>query len=257
MKYILLIYGAECDWTEEEREACMAESMDGCDRLAAQGKYVASAPLQSVTTAVTVRVRDGRPMVTDGPFAETTEQLGGFYVLDLADLDEAIDVAAGLPPATKGTVEVRPLFALDGLPPSRPFPAGPADGSESLRPYMLLCYDDEAAWRSAGPGALQAGMAEAAAIARELGEAGRYLSASPLGTSETATCVRVRGGKRLITDGPFAETNEVLGGHYVILAEGPEEAARVAARHPGARLGAVEVRPLFDVSSVRRSAAIS
>jgi hypothetical protein len=115
---------------------------------------------------------------------------------------------------------------------------------------MLLCYDDEAAWRAAGPEALREAMAEAAALARQLSDAGQYVSASPLHPAETATCVRVRDGKRVITDGPFAETHEVLGGYYVILAETRDAAARMAARHPGARLGAVEVRPLFDLSGL-------
>src|SRR4051794_15455063 len=207
MKYMLLIYGAEDGWTGDERRACMVASSGVCDELAAQGKYLAAAPLQSVTTAASVRVRDGRTLVTDGPFAETTEQLGGFYVLDLAHLDEAIAVAARLPPAAKGTAEIRPLFALDGLPPERPLPA--ATGEGSFTPFMLLCYDDEAAWEAAGPEALGEARAEAAALARRLSDEGRYLSASPLHPVATATCVRVRGGRRVITDGPFAETHEV------------------------------------------------
>src|SRR5213595_1456813 len=96
---MLLIYGAEGSWTEDERRDCMIESLGICDRLAAQGKFLGASPLQSVTTAASVRVRDGRTLVTDGPFAETTEQLGGYYLLDLADLDEAIAVAA---PAARG-----------------------------------------------------------------------------------------------------------------------------------------------------------
>src|SRR5262249_8419826 len=109
MKYMLLIHGAEDAWTEDSRRACMVESLSICNELAAQGKFLDASPLQSVRTAASVRLRDGRTLVTDGPFAETTEQLGGYYVLDLADLDEAIAVAARLPPATKGTVEIRPL----------------------------------------------------------------------------------------------------------------------------------------------------
>jgi hypothetical protein len=255
MKYMLLMYGTESRWTEEERKACMVESMGVCDQLAAQDKYVESSPLQSVTTAATVRVRDGQTLVTDGPFAETTEQLGGYYVLELAHLDEAIAVACKLPPVTKGTVEIRQLLPLDGLPPARTLPADAGEGSRS--PFMLLCYDDEAAWRAAGPDALREALAEAAALARDLNDAGRYVSASPLHSAETATCVRVRGGRRTITDGPFAETHEVLGGYYVILADSRDAAVRVAARHPGARLGAVEVRPLFDLSGLRRSTPIS
>lgn len=109
---MLLIYGAENSWTEEERKECMVESMGICDELAAEGKYVASSPLHSVTTATSVRVRDGKRQVTDGPFAETTEQLGGYYIIDVPNLDEAIAIASRIPPAKKGTVEIRPLFPL-------------------------------------------------------------------------------------------------------------------------------------------------
>jgi hypothetical protein len=251
MKYMMLIYGAEAAWTEGERKACMVESLGICDALAARGKFLDASPLQPVRTAASVRVRDGRALVTDGPFAETTEQLGGYYVLDLADLDEAIAVAASLPPAAKGTVEVRPLVDLDGLPPGRPLPAAGGEGART--PFLLLCYDDEVAWEAAGPQALAEARAEAAALARRLADEGRYLSASPLHPSATATCVRVREGRRVITDGPFTETNEVLGGYYLILAEDRAAALRIAARHPGARVGAVEVRPLFDLSGLRKS----
>ncbi len=264
MKYMLLIYGAEGGWTEDERRACMVESLGICDKLASQGKFLDASPLQSVKTAATVRVRDGRTLITDGPFAETTEQLGGYYVLDLADLDEAIAVAARLPPAAKGTVEIRPLVELEGLPPGRRQAGGtggtPVPGQDrrdagptGRTPFLLLCYDDEAAWEAAGPEALAGTQAEAAALARRLADEGRYLSASPLHPSATATCVRVRDGRRVITDGPFAETHEVLGGYYLVLAEDRAAALRIAARHPGVRLGAVEVRPLFDLSGLRKS----
>ena len=251
MKYMLLIYGAEEAWTEDERKACMIESLDICHELAAQGKFLGASPLQSVRTAASVRVREGQTLVTDGPFAETAEQLGGYYVLDLADLDEAVAVAARLPPASRGTVEIRPLAALDGLPPERPLPTTPIRGSRT--PFLLLCYDEEAAWDAAGPRALAEALAEAAALARRLSDEGRYLSAAPLHRAATATCVRVRDGRRMITDGPFAETHEVLGGYYLILAEDRATATRLAAQHPGARVGAVEVRPLFDLSGLRKS----
>jgi hypothetical protein len=249
MKYMLLVYGAENAWTDQERTACMVESLAICDELAARGKFIDASPLELVKAAATVRVRDGRPLVTEGPFAETTEQLGGYYLLDVADLDEAIAVAGRLPPASKGTVEIRPLFDLDGLPPARPRPAG--SDPRAGRPYLLLCYDDEAAWQALGQEALRGAMAEAAGLARQLSDAGRYLLASPLHPAGTATCVRVRDGKRVITDGPFAETHEVLGGFYLILARSRDEAVQAAARHPGARITAVEVRPLFDMSGLR------
>ncbi|MEZ6040350.1 MAG: YciI family protein [Planctomycetaceae bacterium] len=116
MKYMLLIYGSENCWTEDERTECMIESMGICDELEKQGKYIASSPLHSVTTATSVRVRNDKRQITDGPFAETTEQLGGYYVIDVNHLDEAIAIAARLPPAKKGTVEIRPLFPLPEIP---------------------------------------------------------------------------------------------------------------------------------------------
>ncbi|QDU90729.1 YCII-related domain protein [Pirellulimonas nuda] len=116
MKYMLLIYSSEDCYTPEERSACMEESTAICHELAARGQWIASSPLHPVATATSVRVRSGKRMVTDGPFAETTEQLGGYYIIDVANLDEAIAIAARLPPATKGTVEVRPIFELPNLP---------------------------------------------------------------------------------------------------------------------------------------------
>lgn len=248
MKYMLLIYGDEGRWTGEERTACMVESLALSAELAARGQFIDASPLESVTTAVTVRSRDGQTLVTDGPYAETTEQLGGYYVLDLANLDEAIAVAARIPAVTKGAVEIRPLLALDGGPPARPVTAA---SGQPLKPFLLLCYDDEAAWQAIGPEALQAAMSEATALCRQLDDSGAYLSASPLHPGVTATCVRVRDSRRIITDGPFAETHEVLGGYYLILAESRDAAVRVAARHPGARIASVEVRPVYDMTPLR------
>lgn len=112
MKYMLLIYGAESSWTEAERKDCMIESMGISEELEKKGKLIASSPLHSVSTATSVRVQDGKKQITDGPFAETIEQLGGYYIIDVDHLDEAIAIAARLPPAKKGTVEIRPLFPL-------------------------------------------------------------------------------------------------------------------------------------------------
>ena len=252
MKYMMLIYGIESRWTEDERKACMIESMKVGDQLAAQGKYLASAPLQSVTTAKTIRVRDGRAMITDGPYAETTEYLGGFYLLDLADLDEAIAVACRLPPVTKGTVEIRPLFTLEGIPPAKPLPI-----NSSATPFMLMCCPDEALWNAAGTAEQDQAKAEAVAFAQRLNDNGQFVDASPLHPPATATCVRVRDGKRVITDGPYAETHEVLGGYYLILADSCAAALQIAAQQSGARFGAVEVRPLFDLSDVRKAVANS
>ncbi|MFO0866017.1 MAG: YciI family protein [Gemmataceae bacterium] len=248
MKYMLLIHGPEDAWTEDERTECMLDSLKICDELAAKDKLLDVSPLLSVKTAATVRVRQGRVLVTDGPFAETTEHLGGYYIVDLPDLDEAIAIASRLPPVTKGVVEIRPLAEMPGLPESRRVP-----DCDARKPFLLLCYDDESAWEKAGSDALDAARAEAAELAQRLAQEDRYISASPLHSSATATCVRVRNGKRVITDGPFAETHEVLGGFYLIMAEDRDVALRFAAQHSGARLGSVEVRQLFDLTPLRRS----
>jgi hypothetical protein len=116
MKYMLLIYMNEGAMNAEEREACFGESTRQCHDLAAQGKFIAASPLHPVASATSVRVRNGQRLVTGGPFAETHEQLGGFYLIDAKDLDDAIAIAAKIPPAAKGTVEIRPVFELPGLP---------------------------------------------------------------------------------------------------------------------------------------------
>jgi len=116
MKYMLLIYGAENAWTEAEREACYQESTALTQRLHEDGKFLAASPLHPISTATSVRVRDGKRLITDGPFAETREQLGGYFLIEARDLDEALDIAGRIPGARKGTVEVRPVIELPGLP---------------------------------------------------------------------------------------------------------------------------------------------
>jgi hypothetical protein len=113
---MLLIYTDEKAWTEDDREHCYAESTQLTHELNARGQYLGASPLQPVATAASVRVRDGKRLVTDGPFAETREQLGGFFLIEAKDLNEAISIAARIPGARKGTVEVRPVVELSGLP---------------------------------------------------------------------------------------------------------------------------------------------
>jgi hypothetical protein len=116
MKYMLLIYMAENAMNPSEREQCYEESTRLCHDLSAKGQFLAASPLQSVATATSVRVREGKRLVTDGPFAETREQLGGYYLIDARDLDEALGIAARIPGAKKGTVEIRPVMDITGLP---------------------------------------------------------------------------------------------------------------------------------------------
>lgn len=117
MKYMLLTYSDENAWTESEQEVCYAESVQLTQQLKANGQYLDASPLHPVSTATSVRVRSGKQLVTDGPFAETHEQLGGYFLINARDLNEAINIAGRIPAARKGTVEIRPILELTGLPP--------------------------------------------------------------------------------------------------------------------------------------------
>ncbi|MBD2082495.1 YciI family protein [Leptolyngbya sp. FACHB-17] len=116
MKYVLLIYLEEHVMSEAEREQCYTDSAQLARQLDSKGQYLSTAPLHPVATATSVRVRAGKSFVTDGPFAETREQLGGFFLIDAPDLDEAIAIANQIPAAKVGTVEIRPVVEVAGLP---------------------------------------------------------------------------------------------------------------------------------------------
>ena len=116
MKYLLLIYMAEDAMTGPEREQCYKDSTQLTHDLHAHGQFLGANPLQPVATATSVRVREGKRLVTDGPFAETREQLGGYFLIDAKDLDAAISIAGKIPGARKGTVEIRPVIEIPGLP---------------------------------------------------------------------------------------------------------------------------------------------
>jgi hypothetical protein len=115
MKYILLIHHdekASDKLSETERQQILGEYREFTRQIKSSSHYLASAPLHPTSEARSVRVRNGKPLVTDGPFAETREQLGGYFLIDAKDLDEAIGIAARIPTARRGTVEVRPVIEV-------------------------------------------------------------------------------------------------------------------------------------------------
>jgi len=118
MQYVLLIYGSEAESKkapEEVRTRIFGEYMAYTGELKGSGKQLGGAPLESVTTATTLRVKDGKVLRTDGPFAETREQLGGFYLIEAKDLDEAVSIGAKCPGAKYGCIEVRPVMQIPGM----------------------------------------------------------------------------------------------------------------------------------------------
>jgi hypothetical protein len=116
MRYALLIYANEQEWaaqSEEQAQAVNQEYLAFTKDIIDRGLMKGGEALQATATATTVRVRDGDTLTTDGPFAETKDQLGGFYLVDCKDLDEAIELAARIPDARRGSIEIRPVMDVD------------------------------------------------------------------------------------------------------------------------------------------------
>ena len=119
MKFPLIVHHDEAAFNKiekEKRQQMLAESVELTHQLHATGQYVHASPLQPAATAVMVRVREGKPLVTDGPFIETREQIAGYFLIHARDLNEAVAIAGRIPGARIGTVEVRPVIEIAGLP---------------------------------------------------------------------------------------------------------------------------------------------
>ena len=223
--------------------------------------------LQPAGAASTVRVRAGELSVTDGPFAETKEQIAGYDVIECVDLDEAIELASRLP-VRFGSIEIRPFVEGDEALPRLPLavagwadsmnrgsvrpiptptastaPAGGQEGSPGEK-YMLLICVDEAVELSAEEIA-ESDRRMSAWLEDTIGR-GVNLHGGRLQPVSTATTVRAREGQMLVTDGPFAETKEQVAGYDVIECANLGEAVEIASRHPVAQFGSVEVRPFVD-----------
>ena len=116
MKYMLLVYLDEQALSESERQQCYVKSAELAQEIHEKGQYLDASPLHPTSTATSIRVREGKRLVTDGPFAETREQLGGYYLIDAKSVDDAIAIAEKIPAACWGTIEVRPVMEIAGLP---------------------------------------------------------------------------------------------------------------------------------------------
>jgi hypothetical protein len=124
------------------------------------------------------------------------------------------------------------------------------EGKENLVKFILLVHHDEEAFRKRSEAERQQMLQESVQLANQLHSNGQYLSAAPLHPTSETTCVRIRDGIRLVTDGPFAETREQLGGYFLIDAKDFDEATNIAAQIPGARIGTVEIRPVTEVEGL-------
>lgn len=251
MKYMFLIHGKETGWTEPERESCMVESMEICRELERMGKWITSSPLLPVSTAQTVHASAGKRWVTSGPFAETAEQLGGFYILDFEDLDEAISVASRLPPASKGTVEIRPMHDHPRSREDRFECLESLDGNEKAYLIMLYAPSAVSTMDDFNPSTAMASAASVLlAISEKVGPE-RWIGDGVLHSPEVATCVRIRDQRRIVSDGTSEPDDEPLMGFSVILAASIEDAVAVLTETQESWEGPMEVRALFDLSPLK------
>ena len=189
------------------------------------------------TAARTVRVRDSQPLVTDGPFTEAKEWIAGFDLVECADLDEAIEVAARAPVSWFKTIEIRPFAGGPWLDEKASAFGRCEDGAAS--PYVLAVW---AGGTAAVPSGDQAVTREAEAWRQDLQARGLHVLGGALEGTDTATTLRVRDGKTLLGDGPFVKTGEFIAGINVVSCADREQAIQLAAVHPAARYHAIEVR---------------
>jgi hypothetical protein len=240
MRYMLLIYSDESQailYGTPEWDQLMVDYRAFTAEAQRRGTFIAGDPLQSVETATTLRLQDGKTAVLDGPFAETREQLGGYYLLDCKDKAEALELAEMIPTARYGSVEVRPMagFETRYLEPER------------RTRYLLMFYGVEANYLPADDPGVVAGRVGHKRFSEALIERGEFIGGDALGLTKEATTVRVREGKVLHSDGPFAETREQLGGFYILNARDLDRMLELATRFPLGEDGSIEIRPLLDV----------
>jgi hypothetical protein len=248
MKYLLFVC-SDGNITREESEEMEARIGTWLEHNTASGARKYGHALQSPETAKTVRSRGGETLVSDGPFVESKEYVAGFDLIEAADLDEAIAIAAAHPLAHFHTVEVRPFMEMPVDPQEFPYfektaelpPAARLDSvpAGKRRHVLFMCAngiaepDDEEAQV----------LIDAHAWAKEVCDRGVQIFGSPLAHPDTATTVRVRDGETLLSDGPFTEAKEFIAGLDIIDTDTEQEAIELAARHPLARYHLVEVRP--------------
>ena len=246
MKY-LMIHAVDHDVTPNDPTCASPEALDAwVQEMLARGVLLDGARLRPVSDATTVRAHGGTPVVTDGPFAETKEQVAGYDVIDCPDLDAAVAVAAAHPTTHVGSIEVRAF--VEGM----PDPVVPEQVPEGrLRYLMLVCADmrggperDEVpSPELADPPPAEDERDEVDDWVDSLGT--RRLYGWPLESPDEAVTVRRRDGAVLTTDGPFAETKEQIAGYDLLECADLDEALAAAASHPVAGGGVIEVRPLW------------
>ena len=237
MHYLTLLYDDEAN-TNEFGTPEFEQEMAGYIRFGeiAGDAIVAGEALEPAATAHTVRRSPDGPTITAGPYAEVTEVLGGFYVLEAASLDDAIELARQIPPVHTGAIEIRPMVQW--------IDATPDAVAEGSRRWLCTIHGPETAADDPNDPA----WADAAEAHHRFGEtaSSALLAGGALHPTASATTVRLRDGELLVSDGPFAEATEVVGGLY-LLAGDESSVMALAAQIPTNDGGAVEVRPIMEL----------
>jgi len=232
MRY-MLIHAADPDLASEWDDKAEASFSSWIEETISSGVNLQGSRLRSTADATTIKIRDGELIITDGPYAETKEQVAGYDVLECASLDEAVRWAGRHPSSWVGAIEVR------ALPDSAPAVPLPEPGEGKIRYVMLVCTDPAVDPREF------ARIEPVDPWVAELDGRGVRLYGSELEPPGSARTVRVRERTAIVTDGPFAETKEQIAGFDVLECADLDEAIEVASRHPMARLGILEVRPFW------------
>jgi hypothetical protein len=232
MRY-MLIHAADAGLDSEWGDEAEAALSSWLEETIGSGVNLQGSRLRPTADATTIKIRDGELIITDGPYAETKEQVAGYDVLECASLDEAVRWAGRHPHSWAGSVEVRALW--DGAP-AVPLPE-PGEGK--IQYVMLVCTDPAVDPREF------ARIEPVDPWVAEMNGRGVRLYGSELEPPGSARTVRVREKHAIVTDGPFAETKEQIAGFDVLECADLDEAIEVAGRHPMARLGILEVRPFW------------
>jgi hypothetical protein len=248
MKYVAFV-GTDGPQPEEAVAVMNRDFPAYLEEIDGRGVRLCGRELDFAEKAVTVRVRDGETLVSDGPFAETKEFVGGFDLLECVDLDEAIEVEAKSPVARFLPFEIRPF--REGLrlgPGASAFARG--DDSAGI-PYLLMVWVDGT---PEAPQHERAVMQECEAWRQELEGRGVFVLGNALGGPETATTMRFRDGEIHLSHGPFLNIKEFIAGIEVVSCVDHKHAIELAAAHPSARYNAIEVRPFYSESGPQTGA---
>jgi hypothetical protein len=237
MNYVLFI-GSDHKTTAEELAVMRREVPGWVEGMDDRGVRLLGRELELPEMAVTVRVRDGETLVSDGPFAETKEFVAGLDLLDCADLDEAIEVAAKHPTSWFHMTELRPLTEVLDL--GEEVSAFARMDDSAGRPYLLI------AWVGDETATDEAVLDESSAWRRDVSAHGLHVLGCALADPDTATTVRVRDGETVLSDGPFIQTEQFIGSIEVVRCADRRQAIELAAAHPVARSQAIEVRPFWS-----------